>query len=135
MLATFRRLRSLALWVIVCVIGGPAAAALCVHEVPAETPPCHESAVGMEMGGMAMEHSEPDAPQHHESETACLSACCTSLEAPEATAITAPSIVATLVVVEREVWMPVVVTTAPPSGTRAYPPPGPERLEIGRLLI
>ena len=139
-LATLRRLRSLALWVIVCVVAGPSAAAVCVDDVPVddvpvETPPCHEGA-----GETPMHHEmpdapvEPSAPSHHGSETACLSACCAAPgEGLDVAPVTpTPTAAVVLAVVEVEAPAAPVATAA---SARAHPPPGPTLLDTRRLRI
>ena len=134
MLATLRRLRVLTAWLAVCVVGGPAASAMCAHvEAAPAAPPCHETGEDMAMEGMA--HEKAPADHHDSSETACFSACCAGLDVrAEATVVVPASALAPVVrVVEIEppVSAPVVAAVA----ARDHPPPGPDLLEIGKLLL
>ena len=135
MLATLRRLRSLALWVIACVVVGPSALALCPDAEPVEVAPCHET--GEDMGNMPTGHGEgPDGPTHHGGqETACLSACCVAPGDLVDPAVTAPVPVPAVVLHATEVRGPVVAQTATATAARTHPPPGPTLLDTGRLRI
>ena len=134
MLATLRRLRVLTAWLAVCVVGGPAASAMCVHvEAVEAAPPCHETGGDMVMEGTA--HESAPAEHHRSSDVACFSACCAGLDAKaEATVVTPASALAPVVHAVR-VAAPVAAPVVAALVARDHPPPGPALLEIGRLLI
>lgn len=134
MLATLRQLRVLTALLAVCVVGGPAAWAMCAHvETDKAEPPCHETDADMAMEGMA--HPSAPTDPHDPSDAVCVSACCAGLDAKAEATVVVPASALAVVVRVVEVEAPAVAPAVAPVAARDHPPPGPDLLEIGRLLI
>ncbi|OZC01936.1 hypothetical protein [Rubricoccus marinus] len=138
MLHTFRRSSRLATLLVLALVAGPAASALCPHAEPlapeAET---HEAA--MDHGAMDMApapeaapcHDEPPAPEP-EPDADCLSACC---------AADAPAPVVPTLTVDAPPSVPLAAVSEAPLATDEAPAPTPEpapppeaRLRVHLLL-
>ena len=81
-----------------------------------------------------MKHEAPDAPAHHGSETACLSACCAAPDKAREVALVTPAPTAAVVLVAVEVEAPAAAPVAVATSARAHPPP-PTLLDTRRLRI
>lgn len=136
MLHRFRTSSRLAILLVLALVAGPAASALCPGDM-------HEAATPMDHGDMAaMNHEAPpcheEAPTPEPQDADCLSPCCTV--APEAPAPAPPApptvTVALLPPVVGNVEEPDATPEADRLGTVADPPAPPLRVHLllGRFL-